>query len=168
MNTTTEGWYPQVCGCHLQHKFQEGPDAPAKDTADNPIEYCSTEEATLIRKDKHERRVAQYRVEGDASGLSTETHWWTRQPPYEQTMCPNHSDLNGANHYAICRDESARQNIAWNIIKIVHIDREYRDLVFSWIGRNDQRVLHVQGSSFDPGIQATVDLQFGPNKVLIG
>lgn len=167
MAISTEYWTPQSCDCTVNHRFEETD--PDKITT-----YCSQVEAELIRREKHERLVLQYTVDRDDAQLQGRLRWWRRQGPLEQTTCPDHTGLVGETLYVTLQDESARQNIAWNIVAVTRADLEYDDVRFTWTGQDAGRVLTLQFpakpvSVEDRGsIQAAADLQFGAGKVLVG
>lgn len=178
MNWTTERWSPVDCGCRVNYRFKEGPDAPPVDDSNqNMMMFCSVEEATAIRRNKHNAKLRYLEDVGDAEGLQEEIRWWKKKQkqPYTQKICSHHGGLVDHPWYVVLRDEGARRQLSINLIQNLNPAlRESEDFnpPFSWEGENADRVLTLYLSSQEildlgPDLLAMLDVQFGPGKVKI-
>ncbi len=170
MHLTTERWHPGDCNCTILNQYYEGENAPPADTEGNHIQYCSIEEATLIRLEKHEMFLAQYKKENDIKAIQGRMRWWNRQENYSESICSEHSSLrDGIQRYYILRDESSRHQIVLNIISNFYpgIGIEETGITAIWRGTDSNRVLevHTPNDLDIEDLKEAVRIQFGPNKV---
>ena len=163
------------CKCMINIQFDDT--LPA---AERAILYASPEEMRVIRRNLHTEEATKLVArdeDGRASGLINNLNAKELVDPLNERLCSAHAELTGQNRWDTVLEENQRVNrvaqIASLIVPATIDDRisGLKDLlVYSF---DVQRVLLVSwpDAFLTPDeiniIQAAVDLQFSPNKVIV-